>query len=169
MPADQKAYWKTVLAQLVETPEFKEDLVANGQQLTTGVELEPFLARAGLPPAREAAWLVRIVETLRERARTLVEMAEQATFYFKAPEANDPQATAKFWKAHAAERVGLRVRAVARLPVQPGDALPQGRPAVPAKFPPRPADHGAGARPGEPRRVPAHRFWGGDPARRIRD
>ena len=48
-------------------------------------ELEPFLARAGLPPARDTAWLGRVVETLRERARTLVEMAEQATFYFKAP------------------------------------------------------------------------------------
>ena len=44
MPADQKAYWKQVFAQLVEAPEFKEDLANNGQQLTTGVELEPFLA-----------------------------------------------------------------------------------------------------------------------------
>ena len=44
MPADQRAYWKKVLAQVVESPEFKEDLANNGQQLTTGVELEPFLA-----------------------------------------------------------------------------------------------------------------------------
>ena len=73
-------------------------------------ELEPFLARAGLPPARDTAWLGRVVETLRERARTLVEMAEQATFYFKAPQAYDPQATAKFWKEHAAERYGLLIR-----------------------------------------------------------
>ena len=73
-------------------------------------ELEPFLARAGLPPARDTAWLGRVVETLRERARTLVEMAEQATFYFKAPQAYDPQATAKFWKEHAAERYGLLIK-----------------------------------------------------------
>jgi putative tricarboxylic transport membrane protein len=44
MPADQQAYWRKVLAQLVEMPEFKEDLANNGQQLTTGVALQPFLA-----------------------------------------------------------------------------------------------------------------------------
>jgi glutamyl-tRNA synthetase len=66
--------------------------------------------RVGLPPARDTAWLGRVVETLRERARTLVEMAEQATFYFKAPQAYDPQATAKFWKEHAAERYGLLIK-----------------------------------------------------------
>ena len=44
MPADQQAYWRKVLAQLVETPEFKEDLAKNGQELTTGVDLQPFLA-----------------------------------------------------------------------------------------------------------------------------
>src|SRR6266852_1382913 len=57
-------------------------------------ELGPFLERAGLPAPRDLAWLGRVVETLRERARTLVEMAEQAAFYLKAPEAYDPQATA---------------------------------------------------------------------------
>ncbi|HZP37998.1 MAG TPA: glutamate--tRNA ligase [Methylomirabilota bacterium] len=73
-------------------------------------DLEPFLARAGLPPARDAAWLARVVESLRERARTLVEMAEQATFYFKAPAGYDPQATARFWKEHAKERYALLIK-----------------------------------------------------------
>jgi glutamyl-tRNA synthetase len=50
--------------------------------------LVPFLEKAGLldtqpdtPPDKE--WLTQIVITLRERAVTLVEMAEKATFYFQ--------------------------------------------------------------------------------------
>jgi glutamyl-tRNA synthetase len=41
----------------------------------------PFLARAGLPVPADRAWLARIAGTLRERARTLVELAESARFY----------------------------------------------------------------------------------------
>jgi glutamyl-tRNA synthetase len=73
-------------------------------------ELGPFLERAGLPVPRDLAWLGRVVETLRERARTLVEMAEQAAFYLKAPEAYDPQSTAKFWKEQAPERYALLIK-----------------------------------------------------------
>ena len=40
--------------------------------------LEPFLERAGLPVPADRAWLARVVVTLRERARTLAEMAEAA-------------------------------------------------------------------------------------------
>src|SRR6266481_2082701 len=73
-------------------------------------DLVPFLERAGLPAPRDFAWLGRVVETLRERARTLVEMAEQAAFYLKAPQAYDPQSTAKFWKEHAPERYALLIK-----------------------------------------------------------
>jgi glutamyl-tRNA synthetase len=73
-------------------------------------ELVPFLERAGLPAPRDLAWLGRVAETLRERARTLVEMAEQAAFYLKAPAVYDPQATAKFWKDHAPERYALLIK-----------------------------------------------------------
>jgi glutamyl-tRNA synthetase len=73
-------------------------------------DLVPFLERAGLPAPRDLAWLGRVVETLRERARTLVEMAEQATFYLVAPTAYDPQATAKFWKEQAPERYALLIK-----------------------------------------------------------
>ncbi len=41
----------------------------------------PFLERAGVPAPRDVAWLARVVATLRERARTLVELAEAARFY----------------------------------------------------------------------------------------
>jgi glutamyl-tRNA synthetase len=73
-------------------------------------DLAPFLERAGLPAPRDLTWLARVVETLRERARTLVEMAEQAAFYLRPPAAYDPQATAKFWKEQAAERYAILIK-----------------------------------------------------------
>src|SRR5215470_7729734 len=73
-------------------------------------DLVPFLERAGLPAPRDLDWLARVVTTMKERARTLVEMAEQARFYLRAPTAYEPQATAKFWKEHAAERYALLIK-----------------------------------------------------------
>jgi len=66
--------------------------------------LVPYLERAGLPAPADRAWLARVVVTLRERARTLVEMAESARFYFEAPAAYDPAAAAKFWTPEASAR-----------------------------------------------------------------
>jgi glutamyl-tRNA synthetase len=56
--------------------------------------LLPYLANLGIdsPPSPH---LVRIVKTLQERARTLVEMAESAEFYFREKDP-DPKAKAKF-------------------------------------------------------------------------
>jgi glutamyl-tRNA synthetase len=45
-----------------------------------------------------------VVETLKERAKTLKEMAEQATFYLRAPAAYEPEARAKFWTRGAKDR-----------------------------------------------------------------
>ena len=66
--------------------------------------LVPYLERAGLPAPADRAWLAHVVVTLRERARTLVEMAESARFYFEAPAAYDPAAVAKFWTPEAPAR-----------------------------------------------------------------
>jgi len=41
----------------------------------------PFLERAHLPVPEDRVWLVRVVETLQERAKTLVELAEFCRFY----------------------------------------------------------------------------------------
>jgi glutamyl-tRNA synthetase len=70
-------------------------------------DLVPFLEREGLAVPSDQPWLGRVADTLRERAKTLVEMAEQATFYLKAPVAYDPAATAKFWNAQARARYAL--------------------------------------------------------------
>jgi glutamyl-tRNA synthetase len=72
--------------------------------------LTPFLERAGLPVPGDLAWLAQVVETLRERAKTLVEMAEAAVFYLRAPASYDPQAIAKFWGPDAPARYALLIR-----------------------------------------------------------
>jgi glutamyl-tRNA synthetase len=46
------------------------------------------------------------VKTLQERARTLVEMAEGALFYYRAPESYDETALAKFEKGHLLDVYG---------------------------------------------------------------
>ena len=67
--------------------------------------LRPFLASAGLPATVDASWLGRVAETLRERAKTLVDLVEQGRFYFEAPAAYDATAAAKFFNAEGARRL----------------------------------------------------------------
>ena len=55
----------------------------------------PFIERAGLPVPTDLAWLARAVETLRERAKTLVELADFARFYLADAIELDPKAAAK--------------------------------------------------------------------------
>src|SRR5262249_15945677 len=73
-------------------------------------DLAPFLGGLGLPIPADLAWLARVVHTLKERAKTLKEMAEQASFYVKAPDTDDPQATRKFWTPGAKDRYALLIK-----------------------------------------------------------
>jgi glutamyl-tRNA synthetase len=57
--------------------------------------LPPFLERAGLPVPADREWFTRAVETLRERAKTLVELAEFCRFYLIDPIEPEPKAAAK--------------------------------------------------------------------------
>ena len=79
-------------------------------------DLVPFLERLRLPAPADLGWLARVVDTLKERAKTLKEMAEQASFFLEAPQAYDPRATAKFWTPAAKERYALLIK---RLEAQP--------------------------------------------------
>jgi len=72
----------------------------------------PFVVRAGLPVPTDRAWLARVVATLKERAKTLVELVEVGRFYFVAPERYDEKAVPKFLTAAGAERLE---RLIARL------------------------------------------------------
>ncbi|HVQ76303.1 MAG TPA: glutamate--tRNA ligase [Candidatus Binatia bacterium] len=72
--------------------------------------LGPFLEQGGLPVPADRAWLARVVATLKERARTLGEMAEQSAFYFRPSAGYDAQAIAKFWTDDAPRRYQLLLR-----------------------------------------------------------
>jgi glutamyl-tRNA synthetase len=62
----------------------------------------PFLERAGLPVPADRAWLARVVATLRDRAKTLVELAEFCGFYLVDTIEPDPKAAAKHLTAAVA-------------------------------------------------------------------
>ncbi len=74
------------------------------------VELGPFLARRALPVPADVRWLARVVATLKDRAKRLAQMAEQATFYLVRPTSYDPQATAKLWGPGAEERYARLIK-----------------------------------------------------------
>jgi glutamyl-tRNA synthetase len=65
-------------------------------------EVRPFIEKRGWPIPGDDAWLARMVETLRERAKTLDELAEFAVFYLKDEITIDQKAAAKFLKPEIA-------------------------------------------------------------------
>jgi glutamyl-tRNA synthetase len=67
----------------------------------------PFIARAGLTVTLDDARLARAMETLRERAKTLVELVEVGRFYFERPKEYEAKAATKFFGAAGAQRLGL--------------------------------------------------------------
>ncbi|HUA36619.1 MAG TPA: glutamate--tRNA ligase [Candidatus Binataceae bacterium] len=65
--------------------------------------VKPFIAKRGWPIPGDDAWLERAVATLHERAKTLDELAEFASFYLRDDVATDPKAAAKFLKPEIAD------------------------------------------------------------------
>jgi glutamyl-tRNA synthetase len=65
----------------------------------------PFFERAGLAAPPDAARLGAMLEPLRERAHTLVELVAQGRFYVERPPAYDAAAAAKFFTAEGAGRL----------------------------------------------------------------
>ena len=70
--------------------------------------VRPFLAEAGLS-APDDARLAAMLETLRERARTLREMVEVGRFYFERPTTYEEKSRAKLFTPAAAERLAVLV------------------------------------------------------------
>jgi len=66
-------------------------------------EVRPFIEKRGWAIPGDQKWLERMVSTLRERAKTLLELADFASFYVKDEIALDPKAAAKFLKPEIAE------------------------------------------------------------------
>lgn len=78
--------------------------------------LVPFLERAGIPVPADRAWLTRVVATLRERAKTLAELAEFARFYLIEQVEPEPKAAAKHLQAAIAPALDDLVGRLAALP-----------------------------------------------------
>ncbi len=68
-------------------------------------EIKPFIAKAGYPTPGDDAWLEKMVETLKERAKTLVELVDFAKFYLRDDIDIDPKAAAKFLKPEVKEQL----------------------------------------------------------------
>ena len=71
--------------------------------------VRPFLAEAGLTAPADAR-LAAMLETLRERAKTLREMVEVGRFYFGRPAGYDEAARAKLFTPAGAERLGMLIK-----------------------------------------------------------
>jgi glutamyl-tRNA synthetase len=70
----------------------------------------PFIERAGLTPLADRARLAVMLESLRERAKTLVELVEVGRFYFERPREYEAKATEKFLTADGARRLDALVQ-----------------------------------------------------------
>jgi glutamyl-tRNA synthetase len=76
----------------------------------------PFLERAGLPVPTDRTWLARATGTLRERAKTLVELAEMARYYLVDTVEPAPEVAAKHLKPELMPAVEDLTERLAALP-----------------------------------------------------
>src|SRR5262249_1107290 len=76
----------------------------------------PFIGAAGLTPPEDPARFIGMLDTLRERAKTLVELVEQGRFYFERPAAYDPKAAPKLFTLEGARRLQSMIERLEALP-----------------------------------------------------
>jgi glutamyl-tRNA synthetase len=81
----------------------------------------PFIRAAGLTPPDDRTRFVGMLDTLRERAKTLVELVEQGRFYFDRPVSYDEKAAQKLFTAEGGRRLGLLIE---RLEAAPDFTVP---------------------------------------------
>jgi glutamyl-tRNA synthetase len=81
----------------------------------------PFIRAAGLTPPDDRTRFVGMLDTLRERAKTLVELVEQGRFYFDRPASYDEKAAQKLFTAEGGRRLGLLIE---RLEAAPDFTVP---------------------------------------------
>lgn len=70
-------------------------------------EVKPYIAQRGLSIPGDDAWLEKMLATLRERAKTLVELVDFAGFYLKDQIEIEPKAAAKFLKPEIKEQLAV--------------------------------------------------------------
>ena len=83
----------------------------------------PFIEKAGLPMPADRARLGAMLETLRERAKTLVELVEAGRFYVERPREYEAKAAEKFLTADGAKRIDLLVNRLEALPSFTAEAI----------------------------------------------
>jgi glutamyl-tRNA synthetase len=83
---------------------------ADGTRL--GALVRPFIEAAGLTAPPDAR-LIPMLDTLRERAKTLRELVEVGRFYFERPTAYEDKARAKLFTPSGAERLGVLIEKLA--------------------------------------------------------
>lgn len=79
-------------------------------------DLRPFLASRGIVAPGDDAWLAKMAGTLRERAKTLAELTDMASFYLSDEITLDEKAAAKFLKPEAGALLATLVERLSALP-----------------------------------------------------
>ncbi|MBY0274683.1 glutamate--tRNA ligase [Candidatus Binatia bacterium] len=80
-------------------------------------DLRPFMASRGIVVPGDDAWLAKMAGTLRERAKTLGELTDMASFYLADEITLDEKAVAKFLKPEAGPLLAALVDRLTALPV----------------------------------------------------
>jgi glutamyl-tRNA synthetase len=88
-------------------------------------EAIPFIQKLGYQVPGDMAWLEKAVATLRERAKTLVELVDFAKFYLSDDISIDPKAAAKFLKPEIAEPLKALVEGLEGLPEECSESAVQ--------------------------------------------
>jgi glutamyl-tRNA synthetase len=89
-------------------------------------QLRPYLASVAGGPVTIDPGLEKLLDLLRARARTLVEMAELAGFYLRDEVELDPKAARKHLKPEAREPLGALMAELEKLPTWDEESLKQG-------------------------------------------
>src|SRR6266446_2674808 len=77
---------------------------------------EPFVRAAGLAPPEDRTRFIGMLDTLRERAKTLAELVEQGRFYFERPSSYEPKAAQKLLTVEGTRRLGLLIERLEAAP-----------------------------------------------------
>jgi len=84
---------------------------------------QPFIERAGLTPPADRARLAAMLESLRERARTLIELVEAGRFYFERPAGYEAKASETFFTPDGAARLEALGQRLERVEPFTADAI----------------------------------------------
>jgi glutamyl-tRNA synthetase len=86
----------------------------DGRDLAARVR--PFIEAAGLKPPADEAHFLKMLDTLRERGKTLRELVEVGRFYFERPRQYDPKAAAKLFAGDGVQRLDALSARLAAVP-----------------------------------------------------